>query len=51
MKKKTRFWIAGVLLLAAGVSLFAVYKTKSLKIDWKLDDEDFGENLCQNCNC
>ncbi len=51
MKNKQRYWLAGVLLFAAGVGLFAILKTKSVNVSWNLDNAEFGTTLCENCGC
>jgi len=49
MSKKTKVWFGIGFLAILSIGIIS-YKTKKLKIEWVLDGEDdFGENLCQNC--
>jgi len=50
MKNNQRYWLAGALLFAAGIGLFAVLKTKSVNISWDADETEFGTTLCENCS-
>lgn len=46
--KKNKVWIGIGILAILSIGILS-YKTKKLKIEWILDDEEFGEDLCQNC--
>jgi len=51
MKKSTTYIVLGGLAALTAIAFFAMRKTKKVAFIWNTEDTDFGENLCQNCNC
>lgn len=49
MKTKYKLWIAGA-IIAAGIGIFAIHKTKKLQVIWHSEDFELGEFMCQNCS-